>query len=200
LNQGFNHQKHKIVCLLGVSSTGKSYLINSLIKLRQDWTYSPSYTTRQREKRDELFDNNIHLSKSEFIEQWHKNKLIGVIRIHQNYYDQNINEVYKKLVSKNVICVLHYSNIKEWKERFPSTIFVYIYPGDFFKWLKIFLSRESSLINKISRLVNGLFEILTIQLYSRMIDYRIGNDFTEATIDDFLKTVDRIATETLLNV
>ena len=72
MNQGFNHQKHKIVCLLGVSSTGKSYLINSLIKLRQDWTYSPSYTTRQREKRDELFDNNIHLSKSEFIEQWHR--------------------------------------------------------------------------------------------------------------------------------
>lgn len=193
LNREFNHQTHKIVCLLGVSSTGKSHLIKSLIESRQDWTFSPSYTTKHTEKRDLAFNNNIFISRSEFIDQWHNNKLIGVINIHQNYYGQKSDEICKKLDSNNVICILHYSNIKEWKKIFPSTIFIYIIPGDFSKWMRLFWGRKLSPINKILRFINGLYELLTIFFSFRKIDYRIQNDFSEEIVIEFLSTMDKIA-------
>lgn len=124
-------QKHDamVIVISAPSGSGKTTVINMLLKEMAGIKRSVSYTTRPPRK-DEI--NNVDyvfVSKEEFEKKLQAGELLEYERIFENHYGTLTKEVEDALAAgEDIILSIDVNGAKEVKKKFPESISIFIMP------------------------------------------------------------------------
>lgn len=170
------------------SGTGKSTLINMLIKDYPDIGFSISYTTRKPRQGEVHGQNYYFVTRDEFLNLREENFFAEWAEVHGNFYGTPAKEVTRAIDrGKSLIFDIDVQGAAQIRKNLQKGVLIFIFPPSL-KTLEQRLSRRATDSSDIiaRRLKNAQDEILQ----STMFDYWIINDDLHRAYED-LKSIAR---------
>ncbi|RQD62539.1 guanylate kinase [Desulfonatronovibrio magnus] len=170
------------------SGTGKSTLINMLIKDYPDIGFSISYTTRKPRQGEVHGQNYYFVTRDEFLNLREENFFAEWAEVHGNFYGTPAKEVTRAIDrGKSLIFDIDVQGAAQIRKNLQKGVLIFIFPPSL-KTLEQRLSRRATDSSDIiaRRLKNAQDEILQ----STMFDYWIINDDLHQAYED-LKSIAR---------
>jgi len=175
--------KGSILIISGPSGSGKSSLMNEMIKTIDDVYFSISTTTRPIREGEKEGVNYHYISKDEFKKDMEDGMFLEWARVHDNYYGTSLKPILKALhEGKLVVFDIDVQGHKIASEKFSNSItsvFITTKNQDILKQRLVHRGTDSAqTIEK--RLNNAVSEMTRIREY----DYILVNDNFEETLEN----------------
>jgi len=166
--------QRNIIILSAPSGTGKSSIIQLLLKSNPGFAFSISTTTRSPRPGEKEGKDYYFVSEEEFKAMIDRDEFVEWAQVHANYYGTTRREV-KRILSQNLICLLDIDvqgavNILK---IYPDAKAVFILPPSLSELKKRLLKRGDTSLEQIElRLENAKKELAYISFYH----YFVVND------------------------
>ncbi|MGD6858462.1 MAG: guanylate kinase [Enterobacteriaceae bacterium] len=182
-------KKNFIYIISGPSGTGKSSVINKILKskLISNIKLSISYTTRLMRETEKNKINYFFISKKKFKKMISKNIFLEYEKIFGNYYGTSIYFVNKCLKEKNdVFLEIDWKGANQIRKKYPDiTKSILILPPSIKELHSRLKKREKNKILEEKR-INDYFKIIK---YYKHYDYLIVNKVIEISINKIKEIV-----------
>jgi guanylate kinase len=177
-----------LLTICAPSGTGKSTLINMLIKEQPQFGFSVSYTTRPPRPREVHGKDYFFVDQQEFALLREKDFFAEWAKVHDNYYGTPKKEILKALqAGKSLIFDIDVQGAAQLKKNLDTGVFVFIFPPSLNALEKRLLKRGTDDPLTIrTRMRNAEREISQ----SGFFDFWIVNDNLETAFGD-LKSIIR---------
>jgi guanylate kinase len=177
-----------LLTICAPSGTGKSTLINMLIKEQPQFGFSVSYTTRPPRPREVHGKDYFFVDQQEFSLLREKDFFAEWAKVHDNYYGTPKKEILKALqAGKSLIFDIDVQGAAQLKKNLDTGVFVFIFPPSLKALEKRLLKRGTDDPRTIrTRMRNAEREISQ----SGFFDFWIVNDNLETAFSD-LKSIIR---------
>jgi len=186
--RNFNVQKRgKLFVVSAPSGAGKTSIINSLLKSKQDITLSVSYTTREKRESEIHGKDYVFTSKENFEKLLAEDFFLEHATIYGNYYGIpkiNTNNVLSS--GQNVIFVIDYHGFKVLKKTYTHDVVgIYILPPSV-EALAYRLHSRAEDKNIEERINDFNNQLQVVQQY----DYLIINDDLETAVQNISSIIE----------
>jgi guanylate kinase len=177
-----------LLTICAPSGTGKSTLINMLIKEQPQFGFSVSYTTRPPRPREVHGKDYFFVDQQEFALLREKDFFAEWAKVHDNYYGTPKKEILKALqAGKSLIFDIDVQGAAQLKKNLDTGVFVFIFPPSLKALEKRLRKRGTDDPRTIrTRMRNAEREISQ----SGFFDFWIVNDNLETAFSD-LKSIIR---------
>ena len=168
-------RKGKIFVISAPSGTGKTVLINEILKSRPNMRLSVSYTTRSKRAGEVNGKDYVFTSKENFEKLISEGFFLEYNSIFDNYYGiPNIDADLLRKQGENIVFIVEYHGYKLLKELFHDIVGIYILPPSF-EELARRLSIRNTDHNIQKRLSDYEQQLQVVEKY----DYLVINDDIE---------------------
>lgn len=174
----------------GSSGGGKTTIIHELLKLRPEFIFSVSSTTREpRIHEQDGVDYNF-LSLEEFTKRREADEFLEWAEVHGEYYGTERRQIEEFLKSgKDVILDLDVYGASSIHEQFPEAILIFIYPPSIEELRKRLENRGTNTPEQIERRLSRYpFE----KERSAQYPFHVLNDNLMDTVASILKIIDEV--------
>lgn len=180
--------KGVLLTICAPSGTGKSTLINMLIREQPQFGFSVSYTTRPPRPHEVHGKDYFFVNQQEFTSLREKDFFAEWARVHDNYYGTPKKEILNALqAGKSLIFDIDVQGAVQLKKNLDTGVFVFIFPPSLKALEKRLLKRGTDDSRTIStRMRNAEREISQSSLF----DFWVVNDDLETAFSD-LKSIIR---------
>jgi guanylate kinase len=180
--------KGVLLTICAPSGTGKSTLINMLIREQPQFGFSVSYTTRPPRPREVHGKDYFFVDQQEFASLREKDFFAEWARVHDNYYGTPKKKILDALqAGKSLIFDIDVQGAVQLKKNLDTGVFVFIFPPSLKALEKRLLKRGTDDPRTIrTRMQNAEREISQSSLF----DFWIVNDDLETAFND-LKSIIR---------
>jgi len=180
-------EKGKLYVISSPSGGGKSTVINEIMKIEPELTYSISATTRPSRANEKDGKDYFFLSKKEFLKYIEQNKFIEWAQVHGYYYGTLRQQIEDKISQgKKVILDIDVQGGLNIKNSFSDSVLIFL-------WLPSLKVLEERLRNRGTeneellkkRLLGAKEELKKADYY----DYIIINDKLDNTVKETLTII-----------
>lgn len=171
-----------LIVVSGPSGTGKSTIVNTVLKKMPDIVFSVSATTRDKRTGEVDGVDYFFVSQDEFQRMINNNELLEHACYVNNYYGTPKKAVLDNLVmGNNVLLDIEVQGAEQIKEQYPEAIEIFVVPPSMEELQRRLFSRGTDSKEKIQqRLEQAKVEFAKINNY----DYIVVNDTLEKAVDD----------------
>lgn len=177
--------KGSILIISGPSGSGKSSLMNELLKRVDDIYFSISTTTREVRDGEKDGVNYHYISKEEFKEDIQNGAFLEWAKVHDNYYGTSLKPILKALhEGKLVLFDIDVQGHKIAREKFGNLITSVFLTTPNQQVLRERLENRGTDSQEVidKRISNAVSEMTRIREY----DYLLVNDYFEETLQDLV--------------
>lgn len=171
----------------GPSGTGKSTIVNQILEIRDDTTFSVSATTREKREGEVHGVNYYFVDRETFSEMIQNNELLEYAEYVNNLYGTPKKPVIEQLSQgKNVILDIEVQGADQIKKQYPDAILIFIVPPSLKELEQRLINRGTDSEERIAqRMQQAKKEFSRIGNY----DYIVVNDVLETAIDEALSII-----------
>lgn len=184
--------ENKVIIVSGVSGTGKTFLIDSLLREFPLFKKLTTITTRPK-RDDEIFSKNKEfVDAATFRKMVLLNKLFIVNTVFGYEYAFNINEFNTKIRESHIILELKLECLYQLKEMYKNIFSIYIYPNKLETAIEN-ISDRNTYLERLKDIKNELNNLKNQSLpNSEMIDVMFRNCYDTASVDKFINIVKKV--------
>jgi len=186
--KGYSIQRRgRIFVISAPSGTGKTSIINEILKLKNDILLSVSYTTREKRANEIHGKDYVFTSKENFEKLIDEDFFIEYANIYNNYYGIpkiNANDILSS--GRNAVFIVDYHGFKVLKDTYKDDVVgVYILPPSVVELTNRLMSRASD--KNVNERINDFNNQLRVV---SKYDYLIINDNLTSAVDNLIAIIE----------
>lgn len=182
-------KKPLIAIVSAPSGSGKTTVINLLLKEMEGIERSVSYTTREPRKDEQNSEDYIFIPEEEFIQKIEEGKFLEWEQTFGNYYG-TLMETFNRIVDqgKDVILSIDVKGARNVKKEFPGSISIFLMPPSKEELESRLRSRRTDEEEQVSiRLKESNREMTAADEY----DYLVVNKDIKKTVEDLKAIIEQ---------
>ena len=179
----------KLIVISAPSGTGKTSLIEALIKDADDLKliFSISFTTRKKRTNEKHGESYFFINREEFKDMMKKNDFLESAEVFGDLYGTSKSWVEEKLKNNwNIILELDCQGALQIKKIYPKAITIFIIPPTYEELKQRLYKRD---LDDKSTITKRLREAKKEIIQGQNFDHLVVNDEFEATLKDLKKII-----------
>ena len=179
----------KLIVISAPSGTGKTSLIEALIKDADDLKliFSISFTTRKKRSNEKHGESYFFINREEFKDMMKKNDFLESAEVFGDLYGTSRSWVEEKLKNNwNIILELDFQGALQIKKIYPKAKTIFIIPPTYEELRQRLYKRD---LDDESTITKRLREAKKEIIQGQKFDHLVVNDEFEATLKDLKKII-----------
>lgn len=180
-------KKKKLYVISGSSGVGKGTVIKGFLEKNPTFSFSISYTTREKREGEQEGVNYFYVSKEDFKNSIQNNEFLEWAEFSENYYGTKREFIEKSLLkNKDLILEIDTQGALQLKGQMPEAVLIFIAPPSYQDLEFRLRNRKTESEEAIAKRLD--FVKLEIR-NSERFDYRIVNDRVEDAIEELERII-----------
>jgi guanylate kinase len=172
----------KLFVIAAPSGTGKTTLVQTLLKRNPNLCFSISYTTRKRRDNESNGKDYIFVDTGEFQKLRDNNQFLESAVVFDNYYGTSRVQINKKLSKgKNMLLEIDWQGAQQVKQSMPGSILIFIFPPSLEELEKRLRNRKTETDIIIEKRLKSALKDMS---HWEEFDYCIINDDLDKTVEE----------------
>ncbi len=178
----------KLFVLSGASGGGKTTIIKQIIRLRSNFVFSISFTTREPRKEEIDGVDYYFVSHKEFHRKIKAGDFLEWAEVHGEFYGTDREKTIELLDDgKNIILDVDVHGGESLHKTYPEAVMIFIYPPSVEELRRRLIARGTNTMEQIEKRISRYpYEKKQGEKY----DYRVLNEDLDATVKAVLEIID----------
>ena len=182
--------KGKLIVMSGCSGVGKSTVLSTVMRRRNDLRFSVSATTRAPRPGEIEGESYYFVTKETFLDMIEKGEFLEYDAHMDNYYGTPKGQLDEKLKTGSVILDIEPNGAFNVRKAWPEAVLIFIAPPSMEELERRLRSRGDTSEAQIEkRLARAKWEMEQSAQY----DYTVVNEQVDACADEILKIIAQVA-------
>lgn len=171
-----------LVCVVGVSNSGKSTIVNALIR-KWNIFFMPTATTRPMRPNEFESQPYFFVSRRKFEKAKKKNEFFETCEVHKGYFYGSLKKVYYDMIAENKVLIkdIDYVGIEELKRQGLDIVTIFVRPSN----MNVLAERARKRGEPEDKIKLRLSRAQKELEYQKKSDYCVINDDIDKAIKDF---------------